>query len=250
MATTPIYNWSIPDNTDLVKNGALAIRTLGDAIDTTMATMTPKSIVDAKGDLIAASAADTPARLAVGNNGETLVADSSTSTGLKWKQQGMTLISRTTFSGVATQNIDNVFTTSYKNYVIRFDEIYPSVNGEAPYIKLRYGTTTVSAGYYGAMFGYDYAGTANSYGQNNTASFKLHNFFTSTPENFLEIKTTLVTGTSKLPTLSIDSYSAYNAQTLKGGFSINDSRDYTGFQMFAGSGNISGTISVYGLAMA
>jgi hypothetical protein len=49
-----------------------------------MATMTPKSIVDAKGDLIAASAADTPARLAVGNNGETLVADSSTSTGLRY----------------------------------------------------------------------------------------------------------------------------------------------------------------------
>jgi len=42
------------------------------------------SIVDAKGDLIAASANDTPARLAVGANGETLVADSSTATGLKW----------------------------------------------------------------------------------------------------------------------------------------------------------------------
>jgi hypothetical protein len=42
------------------------------------------AIVDAKGDLIAASANDTPARLAVGNNGETLVADSSASTGLRW----------------------------------------------------------------------------------------------------------------------------------------------------------------------
>jgi hypothetical protein len=42
------------------------------------------TIVDAKGDLIAASANDTPARLAVGNNGETLVADSSTSTGLRY----------------------------------------------------------------------------------------------------------------------------------------------------------------------
>ena len=85
MATSPIYNWPEPDNTDLVKNGALAMRTLGDAIDTTMATMTPKSIVDAKGDLIAASAADTPARLAVGNNGETLVADNSTATGLRYQ---------------------------------------------------------------------------------------------------------------------------------------------------------------------
>ena len=43
------------------------------------------TIVDAKGDLIAASAADTPARLAVGNNGETLVADSSATTGLRWQ---------------------------------------------------------------------------------------------------------------------------------------------------------------------
>jgi len=42
------------------------------------------SIVDAKGDIVTASAADTPARLAVGNNGETLVADSSTSTGLRY----------------------------------------------------------------------------------------------------------------------------------------------------------------------
>ena len=43
------------------------------------------SIVDAKGDIVAASGNDTPARLAVGNNGETLVADSSTSTGLRYQ---------------------------------------------------------------------------------------------------------------------------------------------------------------------
>jgi len=84
MATSPNYGWLEPDNTDLVKNGALAIRTLGNAIDTTMATMTPKSTVTTKGDLVAATAASTPARLAVGNNGETLVADSSASTGLRW----------------------------------------------------------------------------------------------------------------------------------------------------------------------
>jgi hypothetical protein len=84
MATSPIYSWPEPDNTDLVKNGALAIRTMGDAIDTTMGTMVAKTIIDAKGDLIAGSAADTALRLAVGTNGQTLVADSSTATGLKW----------------------------------------------------------------------------------------------------------------------------------------------------------------------
>jgi hypothetical protein len=42
------------------------------------------SIVDAKGDLIAATAADTPARLAVGTNGHVLTADSTAATGIKW----------------------------------------------------------------------------------------------------------------------------------------------------------------------
>lgn len=44
----------------------------------------PESILDAKGDLISASAADTPARLAVGTNDQRLVAASGETTGLKW----------------------------------------------------------------------------------------------------------------------------------------------------------------------
>jgi hypothetical protein len=42
------------------------------------------AIVDAKGDLIAATANDTPSRLAVGANGTMLVANSVEATGLKW----------------------------------------------------------------------------------------------------------------------------------------------------------------------
>lgn len=42
------------------------------------------TIVDAKGDLIAATAADTVARLAVGSNGQALIADSAETAGVKW----------------------------------------------------------------------------------------------------------------------------------------------------------------------
>ena len=44
----------------------------------------PESIVDAKGDIVTATAADTPARLAVGTNNQTLIADSAQATGLKY----------------------------------------------------------------------------------------------------------------------------------------------------------------------
>jgi hypothetical protein len=125
MANTTNFNWETPDDTDLVKDGAAAMRTLGNSIDTTTKALNPSTTLGdieyrsstantntrlaigttgqvlavvggvpawattadqtpltTKGDLFTFDTAD--ARLAVGNNGETLVADSSQTTGLKW----------------------------------------------------------------------------------------------------------------------------------------------------------------------
>ena len=63
------------------------------------------TIVDAKGDLIVGSAADTVARLAVGTNDYVLTADSAATNGVKWaaaSSGGMTLLSTTTLSGATT----------------------------------------------------------------------------------------------------------------------------------------------------
>jgi microcystin-dependent protein len=60
-----------------------------------------KSIIDAKGDLIAGTAADTPARLAVGTDGQYLIADSAQTAGIKWATPNITLGTETTGNYVA-----------------------------------------------------------------------------------------------------------------------------------------------------
>jgi hypothetical protein len=100
MATTTNFGWETPDDTDLVKDGALAMRTLGNSIDTsfvdlkggttgqnlrknsntdldfTWAGDATNTVVDAAGDLLYGTAADTLGRLAIGTNGQILTVSS------------------------------------------------------------------------------------------------------------------------------------------------------------------------------
>jgi hypothetical protein len=114
MATTTNFGWETPDDTDLVKDGAAAIRTALNGVDTSFvdlkggttgqvlsktsntnmdftwvttddANAIQNSIVDAKGDIITATANDTPARLAVGTQNQVLAVDTASATGLTWQ---------------------------------------------------------------------------------------------------------------------------------------------------------------------
>lgn len=113
--TTPNYGWTVPTSTDLVKDGATAIETLGDAVDATVFANAnaaiAKSIVDAKGDLIAGTAADTVARLASsGVNDQVLTIDTSTATGLKWAAvaAGPVQLATASLAGVSTYTFSSI----------------------------------------------------------------------------------------------------------------------------------------------
>jgi len=70
MATTTNYGWETPDDTDLVKDGAAAIRTLGSSIDTTTKNLNPETTT---GDIAYRSAtANTNTRLPIGTTGQVL----------------------------------------------------------------------------------------------------------------------------------------------------------------------------------
>jgi hypothetical protein len=154
MATTTNYSWSTPDDTALVKDGAAAIRSLGTAIDSTVFTNAgaaiAKATVDAKGDLIAGTADNTVARLAVGANNTILVADSSTATGLKWAAPasggGLTLLSTTSLSGATTTV--TISDSSYINlFVVAYRVSNDTNNGDFR-LKLNSDTSMVQADIY------------------------------------------------------------------------------------------------------
>jgi hypothetical protein len=141
MATTTNYGWSTPDDTSLVKDGASAIRTLGSSIDTTVFTNAsaaiPKTIVDAKGDLIAATASDTVSRLAVGTNGHVLTADSAEATGIKWASVvggSMTLLSTTTLSGSSV--VISSISSAYRNLYLVINNFRPNNDSETVRVRV------------------------------------------------------------------------------------------------------------------
>jgi hypothetical protein len=111
---TSNFGWQMPTPVDLVTDLPADFEVFGQAVDSSLADLKggtsgqvlsknsntdmdfvwvtsddanaiQNAIVNAKGDIIGASANDTPAITSVGANGEMLVADSSTATGLDWK---------------------------------------------------------------------------------------------------------------------------------------------------------------------
>jgi hypothetical protein len=76
-----------------------------------------KSLVDAKGDLLAGTADNTAGRLAVGTNGQVLIADSSQSTGLNWANESGKPGVWTTYTPILSQTVTVSTSTTTGRYV-------------------------------------------------------------------------------------------------------------------------------------
>ena len=97
--------------------------------------------ITAKGDLIAGTGSATFDNLPVGTNGQTLVADSTASTGLKWATAaaggGFTLIATATPSAASTFSFTSIPAT-YKHLVVLIPELVWAATGNS--MKMRFAT--------------------------------------------------------------------------------------------------------------
>jgi hypothetical protein len=201
--TTTNYGFDIPQSTDLVKDGATAIATLGQDIDTAM------------------------------------------NTALGTKKAGMVLLNTTSFSAVASQSINSVFSSTYDNYKIIFVgsasttismQFRLRVSGVdasgSNYIRQRIlGTsTTVSAARV----------TANAYLLGDlefdptTQIFELSNPAKASKTGFIT------------QALSIQTSGGTQTDLILTAGQHDLSTAYDGFSLIPTSGTITGTVSVYG----
>jgi hypothetical protein len=268
--TTTNFGWDIPQSTDLVKDGATAIAALGQDIDTALvdlkggttgqvlakATGTDldfswvaqddsnaiqNAIVDAKGDLISATANDTPARLAVGANGTVLTADSSTATGLAWSASAgggdITLITTNTFTAQSNISINNCFTSTYQNYIVEI--VGESSASSAIRARLRKSGADLTSTLYemkgSTSHGPQSAWTLTSFGISVFASSIT--FFNPVTSGYK-----VITQNS----IGLSAGVGGDGQAGSGWYDVNTS-GADGFSLFPASGTITGTIRVYGL---
>jgi hypothetical protein len=211
------------------------------------------TIVDAKGDIIAATAADTVARLAIGANGTTLVADSSEATGLKWATpatpaSGANFISRTTFSAVSGVNIDSIFSNTYDNYMVVGNFFDSSTTTTDVQMQGRYSTTTHTANYYYGFSKVTYGGVASQVAGSAASQWVVGNAGGGGADEGGVINFNIHREASSQLRITGQSFATQVGFAASGGGWVFSTQAWTGLRFTPVSGTFSGTVIVYGLA--
>jgi hypothetical protein len=221
--TTTNFGWDIPQSTDLVKDGATAIAALGQDIDT--------AFVDFKG----------------GTTGQVLKKTSGTDLDVEWGtagSSGLTLINTTSFSAVSSQSINDVFSATYTNYkVIGFFKSTTTAGNAT--LRFRVGGADNSTTNY-AYQEFRAENTSITGGRGTSQNAWSFSGYRTNANSSFEI---LITNpfASEETSMTMDGFdnlnsASYNVYTGKFGATTS----FTGFTILGT--NLTGTISVYGLA--
>jgi hypothetical protein len=243
MATTTNYGWATPDDTDLVKDGAAAIRTLGTSIDTSFAAD--------EGDLLVGGTSDIFEALPIGAAGTVLTSDGDTA---EWATPapggGMTLLSTTAITASASMSITGIDQTYTDLMIVISNAATSNTN-----IALRGTINSVTSSTYshqyqsndlgaggGANAHFEYASAVGSTANVNSigATFTISNY--TNAATYLQIS-------------SVVAYRSFNASPRTrpdiafGASSTGQNAAVTSIQLFpsAGTWTAQGNILIYGV---
>ena len=204
------------------------------------------TLLTTKGDIIVATGNATLVRQGVGANGTVLTANSAQADGVEWAQTGLNLVYSGSFSGATIHTFDSVFTSDFDNYkvIVQLTSVSGtdtnigfglrlsgtgSVNYAFSNIQWQFNTTNTMTADTASLVAY----AANSYQAGGTG-------FTAdviSPQN----------ATATICTVQGNSWNSsgipYRTTTTMYKY---DTASYFGCFVNSSSGNIGGTIKIYG----
>jgi len=262
MATTPNFGWVTPAPTDFVTDLPADFETFADAVDAdvqliknTADAALPETLIDAAGDLIYGSAADTAARLAIGTAGQVLAVNSG-ATAPEWitfSSGGMTQIATSTFSAQTNVSFTSIPTT-YKDLYFIFENM--SVTGSADQMRCKINNSGSSI-YCWNTFGTNYNTSFTATGYTDESSFyggfRINSNGTYKSNGWLRFRNYATTSFNKaFDGGGFDPGDSAGGNTTSGTFFTGEVRTATAITSVQFSNyfstNISGTITLFGVA--
>lgn len=202
--TTTHYGFDIPQSTDLVKDGATAIATLGQDIDTAM------------------------------------------NTALGTKKSGLVLLNTTSFSAVVSQSLNDIFTSTYANYLINFNALQNTSNGTIVFKYRTSGSDNSTANYFFSITGLTTAGADNMQSASDTQSYFVRGFTGGRVAANLNIYSPQLAQTTLSTSTASGTSNAGNQASYVGGSLFNAATVFDGITFITSAGTMTGTIRVYG----
>ena len=152
-------------------------------------------------------------------------------------------------TNAAPLNLDNVFTSTYDNYILVLQNLTTAAGTASVILQWRVGGVTTTAGYFTAFTGYTSAG-ANSTDSNNGGAVGINVGLAETAagsgSSVVNLMTPKTTGQAA-------AYGQLFAQgpgyyyTRQGGGALNAATDFDGLTLRASASTITGTYTLFGV---
>jgi len=208
----------------------------------------PKSTVTTNGDIIYGTGSGTVTRLGVGSAGQVLTVASGIPSWATASAGQLVLLNTTTFSSVSSQSVDNVFSSTYDNYVLYFYQTAASANHNLRLDMRVSSTDTGMTSQMVAQYSTTITGSDNGSG---SATRGLLCTVGSSYAGYTAGKVDIMNPNLAQRTTAMGNCFAVNSSgqpyQYRSAIYTDATTSFTGFTLNASSGTISGTLKVYGV---